>query len=66
MSGNIYEASITMLQVTANGRAFLANVRCLEDEIELLRKTLTEIASLPGVRQDEGCNIALGALDANA
>ena len=34
----------------------------LKEENENLRRALTEISSLPGVRQDECCNIALGAL----
>lgn len=38
----------------------------LKEENENLRRALTEISSLPGVRQDECCNIALGALDAGA
>ena len=66
MSGNIYEASVQMLSVTANGRAYLAHVLCLNDEIELLRKALTEITNLPGERQDEGSMIAQCALDVDA
>ena len=33
-------------------------------KIELLEKALQEIIDLPSVRQDECCNIALGAMDA--
>ena len=37
----------------------------LREENSMLKKALSEIANLPGVRQDECCNIALGALDTN-
>ncbi len=48
-------------EVYGNGEVF--STRVLAARYRKMEEALKEIAELPGARQDEGCNIALSALD---
>lgn len=59
----IYSPDKEVMKELEGEKVVIEEINDLKEENSMFKKALSEIASLPGVRQDECCTIALGALD---